>query len=353
MWAWRLTAPGKELAYREIPEPPVRAGTVRVRLQAAPLLSYLRAYVAGELTSYLPPAGEFTPGTNGVGVVDAVGPDVWHLRPGQRVVVSPHYVAQENVDAPTEVLAGLTGLAPDGSMLQAWADGTLAEMVLAPASAVTAVPVELDGVGSTRLAALSRCAVPYGGLLRGRLAAGEVLVVHGATGAFGSAGVLVGLAMGASRVVAAGRNPDALAELSRLPRVVTVRTGGDVDADTAALRAAAGGGAHCALDLVGRAADPAGTLATLGSLVPRGRLVLMGSMTVPLPIDYAALLRSGKELIGNFMYPRDAFLRLLRLVAAGQLDLDRIPSRSYPLRELPDAMLAAEAPGAPLIVMTP
>src|SRR5947208_16998871 len=88
VWAWRVAAPGKELTYREIPEPPVRAGAVRVRLEAAPLLSYLRAYVAGELTSYLPPGGEFTPGTNGVGVVEAVGTDVWHLRPGQRVVVS-------------------------------------------------------------------------------------------------------------------------------------------------------------------------------------------------------------------------------------------------------------------------
>lgn len=194
--------------------------------------------------------------------------------------------------------------------------------------------------------------MPYGGLLRGRLAAGETLVVHGATGAFGSAAVLVGLAMGAGCVVAAGRNPDALASLSRLPRVRTVQMSGEPEADTAALRAAAGGGVHCGLDMVGRAGDPAGTLATLRSLGRGGRLVLMGSMTVPLALDYGEFMRSGRELIGNFMYPLDAPHRLLRLVEAGLLDLSLIPRRSFPLPELPAAMDAAEQSGAPLVVMT-
>jgi alcohol dehydrogenase len=353
MWAWRLEAPGKSLDYRQVPEPVVRAGTVRVRIAAAPLLSYLRAYAAGELTTYQPPDSEFTPGTNGVGVVEEAGGDVWHLKAGQRVVLSPYIVTDENVDEPAEVLAGLTAITPEsGGMLQAWADGTLAEQALVPAAAVTPVPVALRDVADETLAALSRCVVPYGGLLRGRLAAGETLVVHGATGAFGSAAVLVGLAMGAGRVVAAGRNPGALESLSHLPRVRTVRMSGDAATDSTALREAADGGAHCGLDMIGRATDSAGTLATLGSLHRRGRLVLMGSMTVPLPVDYGELMRSGRELIGNFMYPLDAPHRLLRLVEAGLLDLSLIPRRSFPLPELHEAMNTAEQPGAPLIVMT-
>jgi alcohol dehydrogenase len=352
MWAWRLEAPGKGFDYKQVPEPVVRAGTVRVRVDAAPLLSYLRAYTAGELTALQPPDGEFTPGTNGVGVVDEVGEDVWHLHAGQRVVLSPYIVADENVDEPAEVLAGLTAMSEGSGMLQAWPDGTLAEKVLVPASAVTPVPDTLRDVDGETLAALSRCVVPYGGLLRGRLAAGETLIVHGATGAFGSAAVLVGLAMGAERVIAAGRNPSALASLSGLPRVRTVEMTGDVGADMAALRQAADGGAHCGLDIVGRASDPAGTLSALRSLRRRGRLVLMGSMTVPLTIDYGEFMSSGWELIGNFMYPRQALRHLLRLVAAGLLDLDRIPRRPFPMSELREAMNAAERPAAPLIVMT-
>jgi alcohol dehydrogenase len=44
---------------------------------------------------------------------------------------------------------------------------------------------------------MARFIVPFGGLLRGRLAAGETLLVNGATGAFGTAAVLLGVAMGA------------------------------------------------------------------------------------------------------------------------------------------------------------
>ena len=73
---------------------------------------------------------------------------------------------------------------------------------------------------------------------------------------------------------------------------------------------------------------------------------------MPLPIDYAQLLRSGKEILGNFMYPPQAPRRLLQLAASGQLDLERIPVTTLPLAELPAAMRRAEQPGAPLVVMT-
>lgn len=351
MKAWRLTAPGGELSFREVPDPAVTDGSVLVRLQASPLLSYLRSYVEGKLTSYLPPDGEFTPGTNGVGVIEAAGADVFGLPKGQRVFFSPYLVAGENVAEPAEGLIALTAEPGSHALLDRWRDGTLAELAVVPVPAVTPIPAALDHIGSDRLAALSRCVVPFGGFLRGRLAPGEVVVVHGATGSFGSAAVLVAIAMGAGRVIAAGRNPDALARLAALPRVTTVQMTGDADADAGALQDAAGP-ADCALDMIGQADSANGTLATLNALRRGGRLVLMGSMTVPLPLDYAGLLRTGREILGNFMYPLSAPRQLLRLVASGQLDLDRIPVETQPLAGLPEAMRRAEEPGAPLIVLT-
>jgi NADPH:quinone reductase-like Zn-dependent oxidoreductase len=46
------------------------------------------------------------------------------------------------------------------------------------------------------------------------LKAGETVIVNGATGAYGSAAVLVALAMGATRVVAAGRKKETLDKLA-------------------------------------------------------------------------------------------------------------------------------------------
>jgi hypothetical protein len=57
----------------------------------------------------------------------------------------------------------------------------------------------LDHLSSIELAATRRFIVPYGGLLRGRLAPGETLIVVGASGAYGSAAVQLGVALGAER----------------------------------------------------------------------------------------------------------------------------------------------------------
>ncbi|WP_293381636.1 hypothetical protein [Phenylobacterium sp.] len=83
---------------------------------------------------------------------------------------------------------------------------------------------------------------PLGGLLRGRLAAGETLVVNGATGYFGSSAVLLGLALGAERVVAAGRSADVLDQVRAAggPRIRTVVLTGEAGADAEPLIDAAG-----------------------------------------------------------------------------------------------------------------
>lgn len=113
------------------------------------------------------------------------------------MVLSPHFVAGENVEDPAQILLGLTAMGAGTAAMQAdWRDGTLAEFALAPAAIVT--PAEgLDTVAAAQLAVLNRAIVPYGGLLRGRLAAGETLIINGATGAYGTVAVLVGLALGA------------------------------------------------------------------------------------------------------------------------------------------------------------
>jgi len=355
MKAWRLERLGGALGLADIPTPEPRPGSVLVRIEASVLMSYLKPYVAGKLPLYRPPPGPFTPGTNGVGVVAAVGRDVSHLKPGRRVVLSSHFVARDNVEDPAQVLIGLT--AGDGaeSVLADWPDGTLAEYALMPVEAVT--PADgLDHLDAAHLAAIGRCIIPYGGLLRGRLAAGEMLVVNGATGAYGTAAVLLGIALGAGRVIAAGRNRAALEAVARAGgrRVATVALTGDVKADAQALRAASGGGAHIAFDMVGQAGDANATLAALHALRRGGRLVLMGSMTTDLPVPYTTLMLNSWEIIGQFMYPASAYPRLLALLRSGLLDLSPIRPRVYPLAELPAAMDAAATAGnLDYIVMQP
>ncbi|WP_233838439.1 quinone oxidoreductase family protein [Paraburkholderia sp. ZP32-5] len=354
MKAWELEKLGGALRLTDRPIPEARPGSVVVRMEASSLMSYMKSYVDGKLPIYHAPNKPFIPGGNGVGIVHAVGPDVWHLKPGQRVIVSSHMVAQENVSEPGQFLLGVTALGAVAEIMQRdWSDGTLAEYALLPATTVT--PIEgLDDRDAANLATSMRYIVPYGGLLRGHLAAGETLVVSGATGAYGTAAVLLGLAMGAGRVVAVGRNGDALDAIASAGgvRVATVQATGDIAIDTARIREAAGGGADLAFDIVGAATSSNMTMAALRSLRREGRLVLMGSMTAPLPISYMELMFNGWEITGNFMYPRNAYRRLFDLVRSGQLELDAIRAITLPLRELPQGMqMATEAGSFECVVM--
>lgn len=340
MKAWVLEKLGGLFLLKDVPKPEARPGSVVVRVETSALMSYMRDYVHGKLPVYQPPQGPFIPGGNAIGRIESVGRDVWHLRPGQRVVLSPHFAAAENVDDPAQILIGVTAAGPVASQVQAdWRDGTLAEYTVWPASAVT--PAEnLDEMDPAQLAVTMRYIVPYGGLLRGRLAPGEILVVSGATGSYGTAAVLLALALGAARVIALGRNQKALDALAVVSgdRVVPVALTGNLESDIERVRGAANGGAHLAFDMVGGATDPNATLTALRSLHRGGRLVLMGSMSTPLPISYLDVMLNNWEILGQFRYTRESYSRLLDLVRSGVLDLTKIEPVIYPLDQLCEAM---------------
>ena len=79
----------------------------------------------------------------------------------------------------------------------------------------------------------------------------------------------------------------------------------------------------------------------------------MGSMTVPMNLDYDEFMINNLEIIGNFMYTPFAFKTLLSLVRSGLLDLDNVRLTSFGLIQLLDAMnRAAEMRGLDCTVVT-
>ncbi|MGV2292300.1 zinc-binding dehydrogenase [Trinickia sp. YCB016] len=354
MKAWQLSRSGGDLQLVDVPLPEPRPGSVVVKMQMSAVMSYMRRYVAGALPVYHAPDRPFIPGGNGVGIVHAVGRDVWHLKPGQRVVISSHFVANENVRDPAQMLIGVTAAGGVGYAMQAdWPDGTLAQYALLPASTLTAADA-LDDLDAQQLALSTRFVVPFGGLLRGRLTVGETVAVSGATGAYGSAAALLAVAMGAGRVVAVGRNLEALKALDERGsgRIVPVVVSGDVAHDAASIRDAARGPVDLAFDMVGNASDPNLTLAALRSLGREGRLVLMGSMAVDLPVPYTEVMLNGWEIIGQFMYPRDAYRRLLSLMGTGALDVGALHPVVFGMTQIEAAIdRAADASGVECVLI--
>lgn len=164
----------------------------------------------------------------------------------------PTVRSRDDTLAPAITLQGLSARGEGGLRLQRhFLNGPFAGQMLVLTE--NAVPIgSIDPADADRWCALNLLLVPYGDLLAGNLQPGETVLISGATGNFGSAGVAVALAMGAGCVVAPGRNEEVLADLERRlgHRVRGVKLTGDEEADRERMRGPPPGPIDCVLDIL-------------------------------------------------------------------------------------------------------
>ena len=257
-------------------------------------------------------------GADVAGRIVALGAGVPETRIGERVIVNPVLYS--------ELGDGLVGMGYLGSER----DGGFAEFVAVPAA--NALAIESD-LGDAELASFPTAYLTAEGMLdRARVAAGETLLVTGASGGVGSALVQLARARDARVVALAGRGKEArLRDLGA--ELVLTRQAGDPPAQ---LGAALG---RAAVDVV--ADVVAGPLfpALLNALKPKGRYVTCGAIAGPLvSLDLRTLYLRHLELIGSTLGTRDQFARLVALIAAGRV----VPlvAATYPLSEIAAAQAA-------------
>ena len=167
--------PGEVLLVRTIERPEPGPGEVRVKVAAASLNFNDIDRCRGKLVS-VPTPPPFTLGMDVCGVVDAAGEGAEHWL-GQRVVA-----------------------------ITKNALGGIADYAIADAISVFEAPPDFDDVEATAFL-LSFQTSHLALFKRGRLQAGETLVVHSAASGLGSAGIQLGKAAGA-RVIAVAGGPE-------------------------------------------------------------------------------------------------------------------------------------------------
>ncbi|MEV7039693.1 zinc-binding alcohol dehydrogenase family protein [Amycolatopsis sp. NPDC051061] len=331
---------GKPLSVREVPAPTLGTGEVLVDVVAAAVLPYAAEVFRGERNYQL--TLPVVPGAGAIGRVHATGPDSTRLAPGDWVLCDPVIRSRDDALTPDITLQGLSARGEGGLFLQRhFGHGAYAEQLLLPTE--NAIPLgPIDPAEAGRWTALTLCLVPYGGFLAAGLRPGETVLVSGATGNFGSAGVAVALAMGAACVVAPGRNEAALDDLERRfgTRVRTVRLTGDDD--TARLRAAAPGPIDVVLDLLPPSASTAPVRAAAMAVREYGRVVLMGGVGMlggdDLALPYPWLMRNGITVRGRWMQPRTANASMIALARSGLLDLGQFAVTEFGLDDIAGAL---------------
>lgn len=262
-----ITRPGGpevlQMASRPVPRP--GPGEVCVRVAAA---GVNRPDVFQRLGRYAPPPGASDiPGLEVSGTIVAVGPDVSRWRPGDRVCA---------------LLAG----------------GGYAEYCVVPAVQCLPVPRGLDAV---RAAAIPETffTVWTNVFDRGRLQAGEWLLVHGGTSGIGTTAIQLAVAFGAQVIATAGTGEKCKACVSLgARRAVNYRTEDFVEVT---LNETGGRGVDVVLDIVG--GDYFAR--NLQVLAAGGRLVqiahLQGSKV---PLDLRLLMQRGLIVTGSLLRPR-------------------------------------------------
>jgi alcohol dehydrogenase len=340
-----LNAFGEALNIQTLPDPSPGAGSVVVDVMAAGVTGYAAKVFDGSRGYRLDlPA---VPGPGGIGRVRAAGPDATRLKAGDWVFCEPTVRARD--EASDQILQGWTYRTDAARPLHlVYHDGAYAEQMRVPTENVTRIG-DIDAKDAGRWCGLSRLLVPYGGLWAGDLKAGETLLVSGATGGFGGAGVAVALAMGAGRVVATGRNAQTLDDLAARfgSRVKPVAMTGDEAADRAAIAKAAGGPIDMVLDFLPREASLAQAHANMMAVRHGGRIMLMGGVRAKLGLDYNWLMHGEITLRGVWMYPPQAVPRMVQMVRAGLIDLHQFDLAEFALDDANVAVAYAAANAGP------
>lgn len=294
---------------REVPTPSPGPGEVLVRVGAAGCNNtdvWTREGTYGMTGTSGRPAGWLGPldfpriqGGDVAGTVVAAGDSASLPLVGSRVLVDPAIYDGEGPDArPADVLGSER-------------DGGFAEYVVVPAA--RAHRVDGSPLDDAELAALP---IAYGtalGMLeRGGVAAGQTVLVTGASGGVGLAAVQLARARGA-RVVAVCSGAKAEAVSRAGADVVLDRSAGRVREDA---EAAAPHGFDVVVDVV------AGPLLASGLDLLRagGRWVVAGALDgAEVTVDVRRLYLANRVLVGSTMHTPQVFEQLVELARAGEV----------------------------------
>jgi NADPH:quinone reductase len=296
-----------------------------------------------------PPAEHpMTPGSGVVVDVHAAGvsfPEVLQTRGEYQVKPPLPFVPGSEVGGVVRAVAGDSDLKPGDRVAAFCMLGGFAEVAVAPTFMTFKLPDALDFAQGAALI-LNYHTAYFALKLRGRLAEGETVLVHGAAGGVGTAALQVAKGLGATTIAVVSTDEKA---------AVAKQAGADhvVHSDGAwkdEAKELSGGGVHLVLDPVGgdRFTD------SLRSLREEGRLVVVGFTGGSIPeVKVNRLLLNNTEVIGagwgayvlaKPQVNRDIGAALDDLIAKAYIN--PIVDQRFPIDRAADALKVIDGRGA-------
>ena len=314
MKAVRLVQPGQPLELFDVPVPSIGPMDVLVAVKAAGICHSDAHYRLGKSPVHPLP---LTLGHEVAGVIEATGPEVRHLKPGQRVCL--HYMATCGYCEYCQ--KGDEQFCTSGKMIGKYRDGGYAEYIAVPARSVFILPDEIP----LEHGAIMMCssATSLHAIHKARLEPGETVAVFG-VGGLGISAVQLARAYGARRVFAVDINPLKL-ELAMGFGAEPVNASQSDPVEE--IRHRTGGrGVDVALELIGL---PLTMGQAFKSLAVQGRVAIAGISEHSFEIyPYQDLLNREAEIIGVSDHLAQEIPELIELARLGALDFSRVITRT-------------------------
>lgn len=326
----KLNAP---LALEELEAPELKSGQVLVKVAYSGVcrsqLNEVRG-LKGE-DKFLP----HTLGHEGSGIVEAVGPQVTKVKPGDHVVLT--WIKGSGMDVPSAKYIG-----KDNISVNSGAISTFLTKAVVSENRLVKVPDKL----SLREAALLGCAIPTGAgivLNDAQVKPGSTVAVFG-TGGIGLSSILAADMAGAGRIIAVDVLEHKLEQARRSGATHAVNARAQ-DPLEAIMEITAGRGADYAIESAGRkeAMEAAFKCVRAGG----GLCVLAGNLPAGhnISIDPFDLIR-GKRIAGTWggrTDPDKDIPMYAEFILSGRMRPDKLVTHNFRLEEINTALEALEA----------
>lgn len=341
-----------------------REGEVLVRLHASGVCHSDQNAVDGTAETPCPAVL----GHEGAGVVEAVGPRVTRVRPGDHVALSWAPSCGECSEClrglrhlcstawpamgAGGLMDGTTRLSRDGEPVHHYSFiSSFAEATVVPERSCVPIPHDVP----FGIAGLVGCAISTGVGAVWRTAGvrpGDRVAIVGC-GGVGLSALLGAVAAGAGAIIAVDTNPSKLDVARDLGATDGVLWAGSPEATAGAVVEASGGGVDYAIEATGR---PEAMTAAFLSTRTRGAAVLIGIPREDAVVQLPALSipRKERRVLGSLYgssYPERDFPHILELYRRGRLPLDRLISHRLPLDEIDRAFELLRGGDAARIVL--
>lgn len=296
------------LEYTDFPAPEPGPGQVQVRIGAAALNRldvFVRNGWPGIRLEY-----PHIPGADGAGLISAIGPGVTQFQPGERVVINSNLS-----DGTCEFCrAGQENMCLKWGLLGETVRGTYAEFVVVPDRNVLKLPDEFpfDRAAAASLVFLTAW---HSLITRGKLQAGEAVLIVGAGGGVNTAALQIAKYTGA-KVYVVGSSMAKLKHAEELGADELIDRSREADWSKAIFQLTNRRGVDVVVDNVG-----AGTLPlSLRAARKGGRILTVGNTGGPkFEIDNRYMFSKHLSYLGSTMGTRSDFEQVMALIFAGKL----------------------------------